>query len=282
MTASFSVLQPVAITDAMFISSTAPETDYTAWSAVTTYAAGDRSISTTTHRIYESLVAGNLNHDPTDINNRVGATPYWLDYGPTNKWAMLDAEVSSPTTNASPLTVVIRPGFFNCVGLVGLDAEHLAITVKDAPGGNVIYSYDADLEDSAPGDYYEYFFSGFKPQTDFIVSGIDQYNAAEITLSLTSASAPVACGMLQLGDLFKLRINLRSLLCFQFKLSQTAFIKYSHRCSVINGLLDIPCLWIATDLPQFSGARVFGLGSAEMSYENARNCLLSVDVKGLI
>ena len=220
---------------------------------------------------------------------------------------MLDAEVSSPTTNASPLTVVIRPGFFNCVGLVGLDAEHLAITVKDAPGGNVIYSYDADLEDSAPGDYYEYFFSGFKPQTDFIVSGIDQYNAAEITLSLTSASAPVACGMLQLGDLRPLGstrwgIKAKPKTFSYIKvddfggneivrrkkskdMSLTASVDLEEANVVletINGLLDIPCLWIATDLPQFSGARVFGLGSAEMSYENARNCLLSVDVKGLI
>ena len=307
MTASLSVLVPVAITDAMFDSSTAAENDYAAWSSVTTYAVGNRVISTATHRIYESLVAGNLNHDPTDTNNRVGATPWWLDYAPTNKWAMLDGEVASATTIASPLTVVMTPGFFNGLYLGGLDAEQLDITVKDAPGGNTIYSYSGVLEGSMPADWYEYFFDRFTPQTDFVASGIDQYNDAQITLSLSSASAPVACGMFQLGDLRPLGTTQRGAKAkpktFSYiainefgeneivrrkrakDMSASAWLALDEANAVletINDLLDVPCVWIGTELPEYAGLRVFGLGSAEISYDYPRDCKLSLDVKGLI
>lgn len=307
MEPTLSVLLPVAITDAMFISSTAPETDYTAYNPATNYAVGNRCISTTTHRIYESLVAGNLGNDPTDINNRIGATPKWLDYAPTNKWAMLDGEVGTPTTIASPLTVVFEPGFFNCLSMFGLDAENLAITVKDAPGGNVIYTYNGALEGSAPGDYYEYFFDRFKPLSDFVASGIDQYNAAEITVTLTSASAPVSCGMLQLGDLRPLGATQRGAKAkpktFSYikindfgeneiirrkkakDMSATAWLRLEEANSVldtINSLLDVPCMWIANEGPEYSGQRVFGLGSGEVSYDYPQDCLLKLDVKGLI
>ena len=75
MSASLSVLAPIPIADAMIVSSTAPETDYAAWSGATTYALGGRCISVATHRIYESLRANNRNNDPTNINNRTGTTP---------------------------------------------------------------------------------------------------------------------------------------------------------------------------------------------------------------
>jgi hypothetical protein len=99
-------LKPVAMTDALLISSTAPENDYAAWASGTTYALAARCISTTTHRIYESVQAGNLNHDPTTDTTAT----WWLDVGATNRWKMFDAAVGSQSSLASPLTVVIDPG----------------------------------------------------------------------------------------------------------------------------------------------------------------------------
>ena len=50
------VIKPLTVTDAMLVSN-APETDYADWSATTAYALADRVVRTTTHRIYESLIA---------------------------------------------------------------------------------------------------------------------------------------------------------------------------------------------------------------------------------
>ena len=305
MSALLSALKPIPITDAMLISSTAPENDYTAYNPATTYALGDRCISTTTHQVYESGKAGNLARDPTDINNRVGTPPWWIDVKPTNRWAMFDGSSATQTIIASPLTVVLQPGFFNANYLSGLDAENVSITIKDAPGGNVIYSYSGALENSAPGDYYEYFFSRFNPQTDLLLSDTPPYNNAEITITLTSVSGTVKCGMATLGDLFPLGeaqfgIKAKPKTYSYIKLNATGDQEIKRGASakdlsvvatcllaeanaildVITSLLDVPCVVVANDIPEYSGARAYGLINGEITYANAVQCEVSINVQG--
>ena len=305
MSASLSVLKPISITDAMLISSTAPENDYAAHNSATTYALADRCISTITHRVYESGKAGNINHDPTDINNRVGVPPWWIDVKPTNRYAMFDGSVSTQIAIASPLTVVLRPGFFNALYLGGVDAENVAITIKDAPGGTVIYSYSGALENSAPGDYYEYFFSPFNPQADLLLNGTPPYNNSEITITLTKPSGAVKCGIAALGDLFplgetKFGAKARPKTYSYIKLNDYGDQEIKRRASskdmsltatcllaeantiidVVTSLLDVPCVWAANDIAEYAGLRAYGLGSAEITYSNAVQCEISLNVQG--
>jgi hypothetical protein len=307
MISPLSVLAPVPIADAMLISSSIPETDYAVYNSVTSYAVGARCISTVTHRIYESLVASNLNHDPTNIANRTGNTLYWADIAPTNKWAMFDSEVSTQSTYASPLTVVLRPGALNALFMAGIDAESLTISIKDTTGGAVIFTYTGTLEASMPPDYLEYFFDRFQPQTDFLASRIDMYQSMEVTITLTKISGTVKCGILALGDLRPLGLtqygakakpktysyikiddqgnNIIKRRKSAKDMTATAWVDLSEANSVldtITGLLDVPCLWSGTDLAEYTGLRVFGLGSAEMSYDYPKKALLTLTVQGLI
>jgi len=305
--ASLSVLAPVTIVDALLTSSTAPETDYAVWLVGSTYAVGNRVISTVTHRIYESLRASNIGHDPTDILNRTGTTPWWLDVGPTNRYAMFDGEASTQTVIASPLTVVLHPGAFNSVYLAGLDGDALSITVKDSPGGSTIYTYTGDLEASEPPDYYEYFFDRFQPQTDFLASDIPSYINAELTVSITKVTGSVKCGVLALGDLRPLGLtqygakakpktysyikidefgnNVIKRRKSAKDMSASSFVKIEEANLVldtITELLDVPCVWIGTDIQEYSGLRVYGLGSAELSYDQPQVATLNLTVQGLI
>lgn len=301
---SFSVLASVPISSV--VSSTATENEYPAWVIGTTYAIGDRCISTVTHRIYESVKESNTGKDPTDVANQSGTTAYWLDIGPTNRWAMFDSEVSTQTEIASPLTVVLRPGAFNAVYLCGLDAEAIEMTVQDEPGGNVTFSYSGTLEGSAPADYWEYFFERFRPQVDFIASGIEEYNAAEITITLTRSSGLVKCGVLAVGDLRPLGKTQRGAKAkpksYSYiktddfgntsikrrkkatDMSATVVVDLSEANTVlqtVRDMLDVPCVWIGTGLPEYGGLRVFGLGSGEMSYEPPV-AILTLDIQGMI
>ena len=303
---SLSVLVPSTITSAM-LTSTVAETDYSAWSSGTTYAVGNRCISTTTHRVYESLVASNTNHDPTDISNRIGATPWWLDVSATNRWKMFDDQTTSQTTATTSMTVTLEPGSFNAFALLGLSAETITATVTDLGSSTVLYSYTGDLEDSAPEDYYEYFFSAFSPQTDFIVDGLDSYSNMELVVTLSVVSGDVKCGMLQVGDLrvlgltqygakakpktysyIKINDYGENEIVRRKKatdLSCTAWLKVEEANSVANtlgDLLDVPALWIASDLQQHRALRVFGLGSGDISFDHYQDCLLTLNVNGLI
>jgi hypothetical protein len=306
MAATLSVLSPVTVDSSILTSSTVAETDYAAWSSSTNYTAGTRCISIVTHRIYECVTA-HSNKDPTVIDNQAGTTVYWLDVGPTNRWAMFDGEVSTQTVATSPLTVVVRPGTFNGLYLAGLDASSISITVKDAPGGVVIYSYSGQLEGSQPSDYDEYFFDRFKPLTDFLASDIDQYNNAELTVVLTSTGGTVKCGVLAVGDLRALGRTQRGAKAkpktYSYiktddfgrtsikrrksakDMTASALLDLSEANTVtdlIQGLLDVPAVWIASDGQEYGALRVFGLGSGEVSFDGADYCQLSLSVQGLI
>lgn len=60
------LIRPIAIDDASLVSSSVPETDYSAWSSVTTYGQGERTrwVSSGFHHTYESMAGSNLGHHP--------------------------------------------------------------------------------------------------------------------------------------------------------------------------------------------------------------------------
>ena len=89
------VIEPVTVTDAILTSSDIVEDDYAKYVAGTTYGDGNTIMVTDTgiHKIYESLLANNLNHYPPD--NLTGATPWWLEISATNKWKAFDGKVGS-------------------------------------------------------------------------------------------------------------------------------------------------------------------------------------------
>lgn len=105
MSADFRLIRPVAITDAMLINSTVPETMATAYVPGTTYAAGDRvGVTTGTAQIvYQSLQAGNVGRTPA-------SSPAWwkplgtvyAPYAAGTTYA-LGAIVSSITANVHEL-----------------------------------------------------------------------------------------------------------------------------------------------------------------------------------
>ncbi|VXD07692.1 hypothetical protein SPHINGOT1_80189 [Sphingomonas sp. T1] len=120
------VLQPIAITDAVLISSTVAEDDAIEWSPAGGYPAGTRVVRRGTHRVYESIIASNIGNDPALT---VGA---WLDVGPTNRWAMFDQAIGSTTTDDNVITVALRPGPA-VSGLAILDTNAARVRVQ-APG----------------------------------------------------------------------------------------------------------------------------------------------------
>lgn len=185
------VITPTPITDALFTSSTAPETDHAAYAAGTTYALGDRVIRTSTHRIYESLQAGNIGHTPES------SPTWWLDVAPTNRWAMFDTVVGTSTTLASPLTVVIHPGAVNAIALLELVGTSVTVSMTSTSGGGSVYSQTLSLEASEVGDYYEYFFDPFIQRTSVVLTDLPPYADGIVTVSLTGST--VSLGVLSVG-----------------------------------------------------------------------------------
>ena len=286
-----------------------PEGSTNPWNPATTYGVGTRA--NYKHRVYESVRDTNQGVDPSlpsSQYNAAGVATWWIDIGPTNRYAMFDGLVSTQTIAASPLAITLAPGAFNGFAMFGVDADTFSVVIRDAPGGTVVYSEtNVALEASQPADYYEYFFDPFKPLRQFIRANLDEYSAAEITITLYRATGNIGVGMLAIGDMRPLGVPQRDAVVSPQDFS---YIKYDDfgnatirkRANAtgisipvviaedsVNSVLDTvkevlgtPVVVVGSQAPQYEWLTVFGLVSGEMSAGPYPYSTLKLTVKGLI
>lgn len=281
------------------------------WNVGATYAAGQRVYMANVHRVYESIKDGNTGKIPTDpVNqfNAAGVGTWWLDIGPTNKYAMFDGLVSSQTVMASPAVITMTPGQFNGFALMGIDADTYAVQVLDAPGGTLVYNEPTtSLEGSQVADYYEYFFSPFKPVTQLVRTGIDPYGTAQIKLTLSKANGPVKLGMFAIGDMRPSGIPQRDAtvepqdfsVVKQDAFGNTKVIKRTNATGLtintkmekedaatvlasIKEVLGVPVVVVGSQAQFYEWMTVFGLISARMSPAEFPYVTLNLTVRGLV
>jgi hypothetical protein len=197
-------IRPTTITDARLTSSTAPETDHAAWLAATSYTVGQRVIRTTTHRIYECLIAG-VNATLPELAT-TGATPRWLEVSPTNRWAMFDGLVGTATSATDTLTVVLAPGRFNSLALMQVDAGLITVTLTVS--GAPVYTASVNMTTgNAVGDWYQYFYEPVYQQDALVITDlvdaslldIPAYSEGVLTVTLSKTSGTVSIGALIVG-----------------------------------------------------------------------------------
>jgi hypothetical protein len=312
-----SILVPVTFDDSRITSITEggvamPEDDNPAWAAGVTYAEGDRVHVVSTHKVYESLKSGNTGKDPTKPASQfnISGTPtWWAEVGPSNKRAMFDGTISTQTAGASPLVITLRPGPHNGISLFGLDADTISIVDKTAPGGEVIYTTGGDvpLEGSMPADYYEYFFDQFKPQTQFVATGIQPYGASELTITLKKGTGDAKVGMIAVGDVKPIGIPERNsrvapksyayfkengygeitirrgLSATNLTLSlKVALEDTDDVIQTLQNLLDVPVAVIGSIAQYHTKMSTFGIMSGEMDYNTWPDRTLNLSVRGFV
>jgi hypothetical protein len=127
---------------------------------------------------------------------------WWIDIGPTNKYAMFDYARNTQTTIASPLTVVLTPGErCNSVAVLGLVADHIQISATSVLGGGSVYnSGSIDLTIRRVLDHYDYAFEPFATRPSYVVMDIPPYSDIVITVAITHATLTPKCGSCVLGN----------------------------------------------------------------------------------
>ena len=221
------LIKPTIITGAMLANSTVaePATGEVIWNAATAYAVGTVVIRSTTHCKYERKVAGTTaalpESDPTN----------WLNIGPTNRWAMFDRKVGTATTAPTSMTVVLNPGAVSGLGALELEGRQAVVTLKDAPGGTVVYNKTIALDGTVITSVYEWFFSEYEQLTDFVLTDLPQhYGNGELSLTITSTTG-ASVGVLQVGQVVEIGDT-------QYGAS-VGIIDYSRKQPDIFGNMDV-------------------------------------------
>jgi hypothetical protein len=198
---------PIEITDANLVSSTvtepapgSPSTE-SVYNVSATYGEGAEVISTVYHRKYESLQAGNTGRAlPVPPETE---TEWWLDIGPTNKFAMFDLYRNTQTESDSEITVVIAPDeLINSVGLLKLDATSVRIRLDSAVGspGLSYYDYTEDLSTRDVRNWYDYYYEPFTQKTEVARFDVPPFLDAYLTITITNTGGPVKCGGVVIGS----------------------------------------------------------------------------------
>jgi len=188
------IIEPMVITDTELSASNIPETDYGGWSAGTTYEAGARCISTSSHRIYESAQPGNLGNDPV-----INAGSWWVELRATNKWSAFDNRRSNPASSADEITYSITPTRdCDAIALFGLTAGTLRIEVWD--GVNSIYDQSFTMADTSHVvSMYTYLFGGIVYSRQKVLNGFPGYIGHRIDLTISAPGATAKVGHIVLG-----------------------------------------------------------------------------------
>lgn len=306
------IITPISISDGMIGAGTTiaePSPGESAWISGHNYTLGEIVIRVTTHRKYKCAVA---HTSGSGLEPEVDTTK-WTDIGPTNKWAPFDIYTSTAASATTSLTYVLSPGFFNALSLYGLVGTQITITLKEAPGGLVLFTETRTLSED-PAGWYEYLFSPFRPINQLNWVDLPIRPTAELTITITAASGqPVGIGMIVCGDKTPLfgseywggteyGAKAEPVTYSYIKTNDdgtTSIVRRHHatnlRCTVsmprseadsvlqaVQQVLDVPVAWIATNEAGYRGLNVFGLGSASMSYDSFGKASLEINVKGMI
>ena len=290
------VIKPTALGDAMLVSSSATETVAT-YNAATDYALNDQVVFG--NAIYSAIQTPNSGNTP-------GSAPlFWLRVGPTNRWAMFDAELSTQTAQATSLTLVIKPGYVNSLGLFGLEGTALVVTVRNGLTGPIVYGPKTiDLDGTLITNLYEYIYEPSVQRGEAVLTDLPTYADAHITVSITSEGV-AKCGNLLLGQFYILGetqygasagiIDYSRKDTDAFGVSSFVRRKFSKRASVrlmlnndqlnkvqsvLADLRATPCAWIGTDALGYEPLTLFGFYrdfSIDIEYVNMSYCNLEIE-----
>jgi hypothetical protein len=196
---ALTIIRPLAVTDTILDSTDVPETDYAAWDIATTYGVGDRVILTSTHRIYESLQTSNTGNSPTALGSA-----FWIDAGPTNRWAVFDTSVSTQTVQADSITYQLTPGeAVNSIGILNITSgTEINITMVSPGTGSpgIVYERTVDLS-ALPltPDWWAWFYGQKSVPTQSIALDLPSYSDCEITIEILGGS-DLAVGVVLIGS----------------------------------------------------------------------------------
>lgn len=303
------ILVPISVTAAMLSAGTSiaePDTSRgeAVWASGTAYTAGQRV--TYSGSVWEAVASS------TGVTPGTDGTK-WLRFGPTNRMAAFDDYTTTRSVATTSLTFVIRPGFINGLRLDGLEGIQLVATLKDAPGGTVIWTETVELWEQATG-LYELLFAPLRNLRVVSFDDLPLRPDPELTITITAASGgAVGVGSIMLGDWRTLlgegtwggvqygaRMVRKSYTYWDEKDDGTYSLirrpsKRDVSCSVaidadqamyadalLEEITDRLVAFEATDLPKYGYLNTAGFVSGDITADNFSVTTLDLNIKGSI
>ena len=198
------IIEPLQPNLTTLTASSLAESTLPIWVSGTAYTVGNevRRFSDGAYRTYEALIA-NTGEDPALGTTDGNGNPYWLATGTTNRWAMFDGSVGSPSTDTTDIVVTYTPGTaVNALALFNVLGASVNVTVTSVLGGGQVYNEtQQSLGTRGPG-YWKFYFGGVEQRTRFQFFGIPPYPDMVVTVTVAASSGQAMIGELVFGKEF--------------------------------------------------------------------------------
>ena len=183
---------PIAVTPAVLISSTVPETDHAAWAAGS-YGLGARVIKN--HFIWESIQAANSGNDPET------SPTWWKKVSATNLYMMFDDSNATQTVAAGSMSFRLRPGrSSNAFAMLNMSGALVRHRILDPVAGLVFDKYTLMRNPLTRSSCYAWCMTHRIPVNDYIAVDLPNYPAADTLIDVSVTSGNVAVGNVVIGQ----------------------------------------------------------------------------------
>lgn len=277
MTSPLFVLNPLTVTPAMLTATDVTENDYPAIANSHVYALGDRVISTTTHKIYECILAY------TSAGSAVtpDADPtHWTEVSATNRWKPFDTSNSTQVQKATSFYYELTPAIpCTAVAVLNAGASTVRWRVTDATAG-VVYDKTWNLFGSiTEPSWWNVFFERRQYKTQQVAFDLPSYKDAVYRVDVAGALASAGAILIGQGLSFGMGITQGVKLGIQSysriatdDFGETVFVKrlsarkFDIVVPIENKNLDavytllsqldaVPCVWSG---PRYDAMTIFG------------------------
>lgn len=193
---------PIAVTEAILTSTDVPEADYSVITDSTGYVLEDRVISTSTHKIYECILA--YTSAATAIPPNLDPT-HWVEVSATNRWKVFDTVNSSQTAQATSMNYTLSMGeAINTLGVLNLtNATEIRVQLVDDTFGTV-YDRTVDVSNVPTANgWWEWWFGLRRAPIDAVFTDIPAYPDASLIIDIMGGD-DLAVGTIIIGQAVQL------------------------------------------------------------------------------
>lgn len=232
----------------------------------------------------------------------------WLKIGVNNRTAMFDNQSSTTSVANSKISMTLKTGIIDTVGLINLNAAGVTITVRDSLGGNIMYTQTVDLVTDLPQNAWDYYFGELDNLlTQYVFTDLPPLTDGHVTIEITGGSS-TSIGNLIVGRSKDLGISIygaqAGILDFSTKntdsFANTTFVQRGYKKTLtiqteveklkvntvqrkLYNIRATPCLWISTtDVDLSEPLVIYGFYkdfSTDISYPTHSLC--SLEIEGL-
>jgi hypothetical protein len=135
-----------------------------------------------------------------NVNRALNDPQWWIDVGPTMKWAMHDLYQNTSTTDDDLISNVITPrSRADAIAITGLDADRIEIIVEAGSPLQEVYRYTEKLTTRDVASWYDFYFAPFKIQETVQRFDLPPFASAVITINVLRDGGQVSCAGVVLG-----------------------------------------------------------------------------------